>query len=82
MDADRFSAFLAELVAIAERDPDVIGLVGFGSTADRRRVDEWSDHDFAWLVTPGTADRYRHDLGWLPEAGRIAMSVVEGHGGA
>ena len=55
MDADRFSAFLAELVATAERDPDVIGLVGFGSTADRRHVDEWSDHDFAWLVAPGTA---------------------------
>jgi hypothetical protein len=81
MDADRFAAFLAELVSAAERDGDVVGLVGFGSTADRRRVDEWSDHDFAWLVAPGAADRYRYDLGWLPEAERIALSVVEGHGG-
>ena len=81
LQADRFAAFLAELVRAAEREVDVVGLVAFGSTADRRRVDEWSDHDFAWLVTAGSADRYRYNLGWLPEAARIALRVVEGHGG-
>jgi hypothetical protein len=59
----------------------VVGLVGFGSTADRTRADDGSDHDFAWLVRPGAADRYRYDLAWLPDADRIAASAVEHHGG-
>ena len=59
----------------------MIGLAGFGSTADRNRVDEWSDHDFAWVTAPGAQDAYRHDLSWLPEADSIALSVIEHHGG-
>ncbi|WP_116995528.1 hypothetical protein [Desertimonas flava] len=79
--AAAFEDYLARLVDIAGGEPDVVGLVGFGSTADRSRVDEWSDHDFAWLTVPGAEDRYRHDLSWLPDAHRIALSVVESHGG-
>ena len=59
----------------------MIGLVGFGSTVERSWVDEWSDHDFGWLTVPGVQDRFRHDLSWLPAAERIALSVVENHGG-
>lgn len=80
-DGVAFEAFLDRLSDVARAAPDVVGLVGFGSTADRTRVDEWSDHDFAWLTVPGAEDRYRHDLSWLPDHDRIALSVVEGHGG-
>lgn len=76
-----FDRFLAELCAVAESRDDVIGLAGFGSTADRSRVDEWSDHDFAWITVEGAQDAYRHDLSWLPGAESIALSVVEHHGG-
>jgi hypothetical protein len=77
----RFLRYLDDLAEIAAARDDVQGLVAFGSTADRSRVDEWSDHDFAWITTAGAQDRYRHDLSWLPGHERIALSVVEHHGG-
>jgi hypothetical protein len=77
-----FERYLGRLAQVARDADDVIGLVGMGSTADLARVDEWSDHDFAWMVTDvAAADRYRYDLSWLPDADRIALSVVEHHGG-
>ncbi len=76
-----FDAILDALVATACGSDDVIGLVAFGSTADRRRTDAGSDHDFAWLTVPGAEDRWRHDASWLPDPGRIAVHVVEHHGG-
>jgi hypothetical protein len=81
MTPERFAAFIDQLADRARAAPDVVGLVGFGSTADRARADDGSDHDFAWLVQPGAADRYRYHLGWLPDADRIAASAVEHHGG-
>ncbi len=77
----RFLSYLDDLAEIARTRDDVHGLVAFGSTADRDRVDEWSDHDFAWITAAGAEDRYRHDLSWLPDHERIALSVVEHHGG-
>lgn len=76
-----FTAFLDRLAAVARARDDVLGLVGFGSTADRTRADEWSDHDFAWITVAGAEDQYRNDLRWLPDADRIVMSVIEHHGG-
>lgn len=76
-----FADFLDRLADVARSEADVLGLVGFGSTANLDRADEWSDHDFAWVTVAGAEDRYRHDLSWLPDAGRIALSVVEWHGG-
>ncbi len=76
-----FEDYLARLAQVARDADDVIGLVGMGSTAELWRVDEWSDHDFAWMVRPGAQDHYRHDLSWLPHSERIALSVVEHHGG-
>lgn len=81
MTPERFTALIDQLAARARDAPDVVGLVGFGSTADRVRADDGSDHDFAWLVQPGAADSYRYDLSWLPDAERIAASAVEHHGG-
>ena len=76
-----FEQYLSRLADVARERDDVIGLVGMGSTAELFRVDEWSDHDFAWMVRDGAQDRYRYDLSWLPDSDRIALSVVEHHGG-
>lgn len=76
-----FINYLDRLATVARSSPDVVGLVGFGSTAAHGRADQWSDHDFAWLTQPGRADHYREDLSWLPDADAIALSVVEHHGG-
>lgn len=81
MTPEHFARFLDHLIATAQRAPDVVGLVAFGSTAARARADNGSDHDFAWLVDPNAADRYRYDLSWLPDATRIVASAVEHHGG-
>jgi len=77
----RFDGFIAELRATAERTPDIVGFVGLGSTAQRYRADEWSDHDFALVTMEGAQDGFRRDLGWLPWSATIALSVVESHGG-
>jgi len=78
---EKFGAYLGELIDTARRAPDIVGLVGMGSTAERHRVDEWSDHDFALVTADGAQDRYRADLAWLPASSSIALSVVEHHGG-
>ncbi len=77
----RFEARLAALVAALEARTEVVGVVGFGSTADRDRVDEWSDHDLAVLTEPGAEDRYRQALDWLPDPDAVALSVVDRHDG-
>lgn len=78
---ERFARFIEQLTETARDAPDIIGFVGMGSTAQRDRADEWSDHDFALVTVPGAEDRYRYDLAWLPGAASIALSVVENHGG-
>lgn len=77
-----FDHYLARLVAALEARPDVLGLVLAGSTADRDRVDEWSDHDFLVVADgEGTAERMRRELDWLPDASRIALRPREGRHG-
>ncbi len=78
---ERFDRFLDLLIAEAATHHDVVGVVAFGSTADRQRADEWSDHDIAWVVQPGAEARYRDDLSWLPTSDPVAISVIEHHGG-
>lgn len=63
---ERFLDYSARLTANAAADPDVLGLVLVGSTAETFRVDEWSDHDFFWVVKNGVGERYRTDLSWIP----------------
>ena len=76
-----FQLFLDHLATEARTRPDVVGLALFGSTADRARADEWSDHDFAWITEPGAEEAYRRSRDWLPHPDRIVMHVVEHHGG-
>lgn len=69
----RFFDYTDRLIENAQRDPNVLGLVLVGSTADTSRVDEWSDHDFFWVVKPGAGDTYRNELSWIPD---IEQSVL------
>ena len=77
-----FDDFLERLVSGLDARPDVVGLVLAGSTADRARVDEWSDHDFLVVAdSADTAERMRRELDWLPDAERIVLRPREGgHG--
>ena len=61
MDKTAYEGFTAALLGGAERDPDILGIVFAGSTADASRRDEWSDHDFLMIVNPGQQERYRQD---------------------
>ena len=68
----RFDDYLSELVAACEQNPFITGLVLMGSTADRARVDEWSDHDFAVIEFAVT------DLGGLATFAANAWEVAYG----
>lgn len=77
MDREEFEQFSAELLASVEQQPGVIGLVFMGSTADRTRLDEWSDHDFAVVTEPGTQAALKADLAWLPHFDQLVLSAVD-----
>ena len=70
---DPADPFVATLVATAEADPEVVGLVLAGSSAQPWRRDQWSDHDFLMITADGTQERYRTDLSWLPDNEQIAF---------
>ena len=73
MNLEQFLDYSSRLVANAAADSDVLGLVLVGSTADTSRVDEWSDHDFFWVVKPGTGERFRQDLSWIPDISNAVL---------
>lgn len=72
-----FEQFSSELLASVQEQPGVIGLVFMGSTADRARLDEWSDHDFAVVTEPGAQAALKADLAWLPRFERLVLSAVD-----
>jgi hypothetical protein len=69
--------FIDALVESAEHDPNVVGLVLCGSSAETGRRDQWSDHDFLMITEDGLQESYRTDLSWLPVHGSIAWSFRE-----
>lgn len=77
--ASDFGARLHKLVAAAAARPEIIGVVGFGSTADQARADEWSDHDLALITQPGHEAALRRPLDWVPHPARIVLAVVDRH---
>ncbi|MBX9470681.1 hypothetical protein [Microcella sp.] len=84
MNADVHARFEHYLNAVTRRlrdDPRVVGLVAMGSTAERHRVDEWSDHDLAIVTLAGYQEELRHERGWLPDAEHLVLDVIEWHGG-
>jgi hypothetical protein len=78
---NRFDSYLHELLESCSGHPQITGLVLMGSTADRARVDEWSDHDFAVITSPESVEELRGDLVWLPRHERIVASAREHHDG-
>jgi hypothetical protein len=78
---DRFDSYLRELLDSCTENPAITGLVLMGSTADRSRVDEWSDHDFAVVTSPEHVEELRGDLAWLPRHRHLAASAREHHDG-
>lgn len=77
MDSASFDVFTGKLLDAARGDPDVLGVILAGSTADASRRDSWSDHDFLWVVKPGLQERYRQGLSWMPDADRIVLRYRE-----
>ena len=58
--------FLDALISTIDADPQVVGLVLAGSSAQPERRDRWSDHDFLLITQDGSPEAYRTDLSWLP----------------
>lgn len=77
MDSTSFDVFTEKLLDAARRDPDVLGVIFAGSTADASRRDSWSDHDFLWVVKSGLQERYRQDLSWMPDPENIVLRYRE-----
>jgi hypothetical protein len=76
-----FDRYLAELVTACERHARITGLVLMGSTADRSRVDGWSDHDFAVIAPTDALEPLRGDLSWLPRSESMVACAREWHDG-
>lgn len=76
-----FDEYSSRLVALAESDERVQGVVLLGSGADTGRIDEWSDHDLALVVDVDAADEFRADAAWLPDATQLAAVGREWHDG-
>ena len=74
---EHFLDYSRRLTANAQADPDVLGLVLVGSTAATFRVDEWSDHDFFWVVKNGLGEKYRNDLSWIPDIEQAVLHPRE-----
>ena len=78
MRPSEYRAFTAELTRRLDADGRAIGLIAVGSMADRDYPpDEWSDHDFFVITAPGRQEELRRDLSWLPDAGRVVLSLQE-----
>ena len=76
-----FTAWLDDAVERLSASAEVVGVVAMGSTADVSRADEWSDHDVAIVVRPGSESRFRDSIDWMPDADRVTLRTVEWHGG-
>jgi hypothetical protein len=73
-----YDAFTRALAGRLRDDPRVVGLVAVGSMADRDYgPDEWSDHDFFVVTSPGEQEQLRSDLSWLPREDEVALSFRE-----
>ncbi|MFW5771775.1 MAG: hypothetical protein ACOCZH_00525 [Phototrophicaceae bacterium] len=77
MHTEAYENWTHQLVASAQADPDVVGLVALGSMANAARRDNWSDHDFFVITRPGRQEHYRQTLTWLPDHARIVLHFRE-----
>ena len=78
MTPEAHAAFTAALLKRLEADPDVLGLVLLGSTSGQPPLpDAFSDHDLFVVTRTGAQERFRNDLGWLPNAADLVLSFRE-----
>jgi hypothetical protein len=78
MNTEAHRAFLDRIHTRLETEPDVLGLVGLGSTSGEPPApDAFSDHDLFVITRPGAQERFRTDLSWLPDPGSIVLSFRE-----
>lgn len=78
-----FSTYTAELAAKARAVDGVRGVVLLGSSSDAgaARRDEWSDHDFYVVLSPGLEQKLRSELPFLPMQDRVVLIAREGGDG-
>lgn len=73
----RIEEFRALTHALTERlaaDHRVLGLVFLGSAAEQDYApDEWSDHDFFVITTPGEQEAFRTNPFWVPHPEQLAL---------
>jgi hypothetical protein len=72
-----FKRYSGSLIENCKSRPQIIGLVLVGSTAETKRVDEWSDHNFFVITETDEQEPLRKDLSWLPYSEEIAFSFRE-----
>jgi len=78
MTPEAHAAFTAALLQRLDPDADVLGLVLLGSSSgEPPGPDEFSDHDLFVVTRPGAQERFRTDLGWLPNAADLVLSFRE-----
>ncbi len=78
MDSKTYWAFTDSLVKNLSGDSRVLGLVAVGSMAStHNQPDEWSDHDFLVVTTPGAEEEFRNSTAWLPPYRPIVLNFRE-----
>lgn len=78
MNQNAYHQFTESLIANLAADERVLGLVAMGSMARQDyQPDQWSDHDFFVVVSPGAQPEFRRNLRWLPAAETIALAFPE-----
>jgi hypothetical protein len=78
VDPERYAEYTSQIRAAVSADPQVVGLIALGSTAERKFRDDWSDHDF-WIITkPGREEHYLDSVDWMPDSHRILLTARHG----
>lgn len=78
MTPEAHAAFSAALLKRLEPDSDVLGVVFLGSSSGEPPTpDAFSDHDVFVVTRAGAQERFRTDLGWLPNAADLILSFRE-----
>jgi hypothetical protein len=78
MESFDYELYTSLVIERIEADPDVLGLILVGSTAESETRDEWSDHDF-WIITlPGAQEKYLNSVEWLPFSESTLLTALHG----
>jgi len=78
MTPEAHAAFTTALLKRLDADPDVVGVVLLGSSSGQPpEADAFSDHDLFVVTRNGAQERFRNDLGWLPNAADLVLTFRE-----